>query len=257
MFWLLYADSLETSCHIIKYADDLTLTAETAEEQQQSINEVSAWCKTNNMTTNAEKSVILDLANKLSHHQQRNVAIRLEDEQIPSANHARFLGVIIDRHLTFKEHVDHIYHKVRPLTYILLNLKRSSIPPLHLITFYKLCLQPIITYACPAWYSMLSDELKKRITSLERLALKIIYPGLQSYEERATEAGVLPIQEVLEYKARTHIAKVKQKEHCLHALLPPTKSQLGRHSTRLEDLHIVRCRTALRRSSFIPHYCNI
>jgi hypothetical protein len=75
MFWLLYADSLETSCHIIKYADDLTLTAETAEELQQSINEVSAWCKTNNMTTNAEKSVILDLANKRCHHQQRNVAI--------------------------------------------------------------------------------------------------------------------------------------------------------------------------------------
>jgi hypothetical protein len=151
-----------------------------------------------------------------------------------------------------------MFQRVRPLTYmyVLLNLKRSGIPPEHLITFYKLCLQPVMTYACAAWYPMLTESLRNRITSLERLELKILYPSLESYSDRIAKSGLSAIEQVLENGSVAHMAKIKQEGHCLHHLLPPTKSKTGRHSARLKDIHIVKCRTVLRKSSFILAYSN-
>jgi hypothetical protein len=96
MFWLLYVDSLETSCHTIKYADNITLAAQTTKALQTSINEVYRWCEDHNMTANAKKFVIMNLSNKQTTHDLPEEAIYLEKEKIPSAHHTKSLGAVFE-----------------------------------------------------------------------------------------------------------------------------------------------------------------
>lgn len=258
MFWLLYIDSLDVDCHIIKYADDLTLTSNTTSGLQNAVDQVAAWCKDHNMVANATKSTVLCVSNKRSTIDTSTTPqIQLEGDTILQAESAKFLGVFIDENLTFKRHIEHIISRARPITYVLLNLKRSGLPTEQLRIFYILCIRPIITYASPAWFSLLTQTQKDRLTRLEKIVLKIIRPMDDSYADRLSSLEILPIDSVLERLSLDHMRKIKASPtHCLHPLLPPTNSARGRHSTRLKDVHNTRARTVLRKNTFLLSYCN-
>ena len=257
MFWLLYIDSLDVDCHIIKYADDLTLTSHTVSGLQHAVDQVATWCKDHNMVANATKSAVLHVSNKRSNINTSNIPqIQLDGATISQAKSAKFLGVYVDEHLTFERHIQHIISRTRPLTYVLLNLKRSGLPTEQLRSFYILCIRPIITYASPAWFTLLTQTQKDRIAKLEKIVLKVIKPMEESYADRLASLELLPLDLVIERLSQDHMRKIKSPTHCLHHLLPPTNSASGRHSTRLIDVHNTRARTQLRKNTFLMNFCN-
>ena len=153
VLWLLYIDSLKTtSSSAIKYADDLmhmpNSTTNYKRELQTTINEVTAWCdQPNNMIANPQESVIINFSNIHNHHVPPPDQITMQGETITAEDAAKFLGVTIDKHLTFKEHVDNLAEKTRKLIYTLLDLKRSGIPLILLRNLYIACIRPTIFYA--------------------------------------------------------------------------------------------------------------
>jgi len=208
------------------------------------------------MLANAKKSAVVKLSKKRGKQDDTTPTLKLDTESIPTLKMTKFLGVTIDEHLNFSQHVDNITKKGRSLTYVLLDLKRSGIPRGKLFQFYTSCIRPALTYAAAAWYKMTSKENRKKTESVERLALKIIAPELESYEDRLERCGIPPIEAYINNQAIQHMLKVKDKRHCLHHLLPEQQSRSLRHSKRLEDRYIQRPKTEMRRNSFICHYVN-
>jgi len=62
----------------------------------------------------------------------------------------KFLWVLIDELLTWKEHIAYINKKVASTTYMLNQLKHSF-PKITLKTLYNTLLEPHITYCIPIW----------------------------------------------------------------------------------------------------------
>jgi len=254
MFWLLYVDELNVECDIIKYADDLTLSGTSKQLLQTSLDRVESWCKEHNMIANAKKSAVMNLSNKRSRSTPTTNKLRLNQEEIPTAETTKFLGITFDEHLTFQQHVDYILQSVRPLTYVLLNLKRTGIPKKLLTQYYISCIRTKITYGSVVWYNMLTDQQRQRLTKVEKLALKMIAPELNNYAERLEELQITAITSHIGDLCSKYIAEIKKPGHCLNHLLPPQVSQRvsNRHPLRLRN----DSRTALRGSNFLTLYCN-
>ena len=49
---------------------------------------------------------------------------------------------------------------------------------------YVANIKSVITYACPAWYNLLSDADKTRLERIQRSAAQIMLPFSDDYEQR-------------------------------------------------------------------------
>ena len=86
----------------------------------------------------------------------------IQDHPIKAATHVKYLGVTIDEHSSFNEHVNRIAHKTNTVKTI---LKRNikSCPLQVKENCYKIMVRPIMKYACTVW----SPYTKKNIQILE------------------------------------------------------------------------------------------
>ena len=261
MFWLLYVDNLDASCKIIKYADDLTMIGDATtsyqspQNIQSSIDIVSEWCDQNNMLANAKKSNIMHISNKRTKTSTCNApSAILNGETIPTVKSSKFLGIAVDEHLSFEQHVQDVGEKIRPLTYVLLSLKRSGIPVPLLVKFYISCIRSKITYATPAWFPLATSSSIETLTSLEKLAIKIINPGAESYHDRLQNLSITPLKQYQQQLCHNYVTKVTDPTHCLNELLP--KHSSTRHSERHQHRRNTKCRTKLRERTLFYSYVN-
>ena len=261
LFWLLYIDTLSsTNVTLIKYADDLTITpndtSNAKDSLQNAIDEITKWCEDHNMLANPKKSMTVHFSNIHNRHTPPTTNLTMKGEIVEDVTTMKFLGVMIDNHLTFKSHVDQIAQKTRPLIYTLLDLKRSGIPTSTMLQFYISCIRPIILYACPSWFSMLSKEQQQRLERIENLALKIIDPASTDYADRTSRHKITPIIDLLDTTSRQYIQKIANRtDHCLHNLVKRYAPKTAeRQSKRLNLNRKPNTRTVLRSKCSIIHY---
>ena len=86
----------------------------------------------------------------------------IQNYRIKAVTCTKYLGVTIDEHLSFNEHISRICHKANSMNaFLQRNIK--SCPPRVKEICYKIMVRPIIEYACTVW----SPHTKKNIQSLE------------------------------------------------------------------------------------------
>uniref|UniRef100_A0A8D8QBB9 RNA-directed DNA polymerase n=1 Tax=Cacopsylla melanoneura TaxID=428564 RepID=A0A8D8QBB9_9HEMI len=93
---------------------------------------------------------------------------------ITKTTKSKYLGVIVDQHIKWKEHIDHIRNKLRHLTYIFSNLRRICSMN-HLRQLYFGLAQSIIQYCLVAWggtYQNIIEPLRRSLNILLRVILK-------------------------------------------------------------------------------------
>jgi len=115
-----------------------------------------------------------------------------------------------------------------------------------LVQVYCTRIRTIVSYAAPAWFTMISNTSLNRLEGLQRLCLRVTYPEWRSYNERLTIAGITTLAD--------HLASCCEKYIQKAAL--PTHRLSGRVSTKREchrvtrQKHHVTYKTALRNKSF-------
>ena len=62
--------------------------------------------------------------------------------------------------------------------YFLVVLRRASAMPAHLVRFYVTFIRPILEYATPVWHPGLMQRQSHQLDTVQRLALRSIYPAL-------------------------------------------------------------------------------
>ena len=60
---------------------------------------------------------------------------------------------------------------------MLYQLKRSGIGQHDLVTIYVSVIRQVLEYACPVWHTNLNKHLTESIETVQKRALKCIYPG--------------------------------------------------------------------------------
>ena len=89
----------------------------------------------------------------------------------------KLLGVYLSEDLTWKVHVDYILKKANSRLFCLRLLKKAGLNHTDLITIYCSVIRSILEYASPVWAD-LPDYLCSHLESVQKRALKIIFPGL-------------------------------------------------------------------------------
>ena len=131
--------------------------------------------------------------------------ILINDVQIQQTKTAKLLGVTIDDHLKFKDHVTTTIEKIRAATHGLLTLKRHRVNKTSLVKYYQSQIVPILTYSAPAWYSYTTQHSKDMLERHQSLCLRLIYPNISSYNERLIVTKTARLNDVLHQLCDTYV----------------------------------------------------
>ncbi len=137
------------------YADDSTIhvTGKTIEELESKLNidlkHLQIWCQKNEIAVNAEKTKVklVTTYQRETKLQTSEIKVNFNNTMLVNVNFEKLLGVIIDKHLSRKHHID---KTAKALSNSIAFLKgiRKSLPCQSRLTFYKTLyhMGPIITH---------------------------------------------------------------------------------------------------------------
>ena len=139
---------------------------------------VSDWLHANKLTLNTKKSnyVIFHLYQKKVNYQ---VQLKLFDPNTNSVayleqqDYMKYLGILIDKNLSWKYHIDYLASKISITIGIIARL-RHFIPLSTLLTIYWSLVAPYLTYSVIAWGQAAKSNLLK-ILLLEKRALRLMH----------------------------------------------------------------------------------
>lgn len=111
-----------------------------------------------------------------SHKRFPSVQFRHEDHIIPFSDTVKYLGIFIDKKLTFRKHIESSADKALKCFrsfYPLLN-KKSKLSTDNKIIIFKSVIRPIMLYGCCVWGNAAHSHIKK-LQVLQNRILKTIF----------------------------------------------------------------------------------
>ena len=169
------------TCHDVdtaQFADD-TLLSVSSYRTSAIINKLSRfgsilsrYFKRWHITINSTKSESCFFSKKIAHRHQPQNNIKILNEEIAWKDSVKYLGLHLDKRLTFCKHIDETIIKCERLIRMLYPLiNRNSYLSIHnKLLIYKLYFRPIFCYASPVWNSCAEIHFSK----LQRLQNKVI-----------------------------------------------------------------------------------
>ena len=164
-----------TSGDVNLFADDtsaFTISDSVTELQtslQSVTDDLSSWFAKWALTINVTKTAVMVLCVR------RNVpkiSILINGSEIRQVHVHKHLGLHIDSHLSWTDHVAAVISKVSSKLGLLRRL-RPRLPPLAIHTLFLSCIRPVLEYASLAW-SGLSSGNSERLERLQRSAARLI-----------------------------------------------------------------------------------
>jgi len=165
----------------VLFADDVGIlaTARTIEEAetkaQKSVDIVSDWSKKWRLTLNSTKSEsCIFTTNRKESEVRANICI--DGKAIPFNCTPKFLGVYLDRELTFSKHVSEIAVKAKSKLKMLSALSHTTWGCMKqdLMKVYVSNVRSIMDYAAPGWQPWLAGTHMKALEVVQNKALRIV-----------------------------------------------------------------------------------
>ena len=180
----------------ILYADKTLKNLETTVNNE--LQNLSNWLTANKLTLNIKKSnfVIFRPYQKRLAYQPKLYMFDNEKSKyvcLESKVYIKYLGVLVDQHLSWKYHIDSVVTKISKNVGLIAKL-RHSVPRPILLNIYKSLVHPYLTYGLAAWGQACKTYLNK-ILILQKRVLRLLY--FTDWHEHAIplflDANVLPI----------------------------------------------------------------
>jgi hypothetical protein len=211
LLFLIYVNDLHKTsdnAHFIQYADDTNIIFKadnlhdlkaTAEHEMQSI---ISYFKINKLSLNVNKTNLI-IFNKYQTDQDKtnegNFFLTIDNQQIFPSDSSKFLGVILDKKLSWNEHRNFIAKKISKHVAIIARLKHS-LPNNILKTIYTSLISPHLQYGISSWYTLSNDN--NRILNLQKKVVRHISHShyLAHSDSLFRNVGILKINDVFKTK---------------------------------------------------------
>ena len=180
--FLIYINDLPNSTKIFNFrlfADDSNLfhTFKTGQkdidmnEVNTDLNKVQQWCYANKVTINLSKSNYMIIKGKRRSVQVKG-ALEISGSKLLEVDKASFVGLQIDKHLTWIEHIKMVNRNIRSKVGILFRI-RHYVPQNILVLLYKALIQPHILYGIEVWGTTYKTNLNC-IFLTQKMAMRAI-----------------------------------------------------------------------------------
>ncbi len=172
-----------SSNHIIKFADDTTVVGLISNNDEthyrEEVAQLAEWCGANNLSLNVEKTkeVVLDFRRRNS---TDHPPLTIDCSTVERVSSTKFLGVHITEDLTWTTNTMSLSKKAQQRLHFLRRLKRASLPPPILTTFYRGTIESVLTSCITVWYGNCSAADRKILQRTVNTAAKIIGAPLPS-----------------------------------------------------------------------------
>jgi hypothetical protein len=204
---------------------------------QQAADQLVDWCKANNMTLNVNKTK--EMRVYLGKKELSLSKVVIGQNEVESVVQFKLLGLIINDHLTWHDHVSYITKKAAKRLYYLTLLRRTRMPESDMTEVYTATIRSILEYACEVWGPAISNQLSDMVEHIQFRALKIIFPDL-SYREALNQANLETLHARRDQLCKKFFVEMTQSNHPLNYLLPKTTNKRILRSQRQYDLPKVR-----------------
>ena len=228
MLFLIYINSLPSfvsNGKCVLYADDTTLycSGKTALEAQsnlqRALDSTKLWFKRNKLKINASKSrtMLFGRTFKIS-----NASLKVYASNrvlIERCTHFNLLGLVLDEHLNWHEHINHLSKIVAPKLGLLKHL--SYILPLNTLShLYKSIIQPHIDYAL----TVFGNNIKYNSNFLQRLQNRAARIITHTYDYNTPSAFLIKNLKWMTVDNRYHYFVAVTTFKALMGLVPDTIS---------------------------------
>ena len=160
-----------------KYVDDTTIAECIYKKEgsriQSDVEELIAKSNQNKFQLNELKCEELQILFAKSAAEFAPIVINGKEIEVKST--VKLLVLNISSDLRWNCHVAEISRKVASGLYFRKQLKRANIPTKDLLIFYRICIRPVMEYACPVFHNLLPAYLSVELEQLQKRAMQIIF----------------------------------------------------------------------------------
>ena len=162
---------------VIAFADDLVIMtkAESIPEAENirnaELRKISTWARENKLQFNEQKSQIM-LLTRRKRKEIKEDKIYLNNRPLIQVNSMKYLGIIFDHKLTFREHINYMAEKCTKLIFSLSKSAKLNWGLQHaaLISIYTGAILPLLLYGAPVRYKAIDIASNKlKLTRVQRL----------------------------------------------------------------------------------------
>lgn len=206
---------------LYQYADD-TAVITTAQNQnsvasniQTHLKLIEYWCKKWKVEINADKTQAIIFTNKRKPPRKK---LRVGTKEINWAKKVKYLGVVYDKKLIWKEHIQETHKKGRALMAQLYPLigRKSKMPLKTKLLLYNQIIVPGMLYSAPAWGNAKKYNLHK-IQVIQNKCLRTITnaPWFVRNKQLHEDLNVKTIHTRIEDMNKNLLEKVAQSKNAL------------------------------------------
>lgn len=238
LLYLIYTADLPTNKNMLvaTFADDTALLAshrnsETASRDlQNSLIEIQHWLKKWRIKANEGKSVHVTFSNRRGNCP----AVTLNDIPLPQEDSAKYLGLHLDRRLTWKKHIQmkskQLRTKYSKMYWLMGSASQLSLE--NKLLLYKVILKPIWTYGIELW----GTTSNSNIDILERFQSRILRqivnaPWFVKNSVIAYDLNIKSVREIVTSSSKRYLERLELHPNQLARNLPMFRDQrrLKRH----------------------------
>lgn len=182
LLFLIYINDLPNCLNMSRprmFADDTSISysSNSLDEMQFVINSelenLNTWLTANKLSLNVVKTEFMIIGSRQRMHATQNViSISINNREINRVNVTKSLGMYIDSHLSWSEHIDKIAKKVSSAIGALKRV-RPFISRKTAVQLYFALIQPHFDYCCSVWDG-LGDTLATKLQKLQNRAVRVI-----------------------------------------------------------------------------------
>jgi hypothetical protein len=161
LLFIIYSNDMPFNLNISKailFADDTTIFYSSKdvlllyELVNKDLQLLSDWYRANKLSVNPSKTNYMLFNKSKKIIDDHNYELYLNDDKIKSVNSTKFLGLVIDNKLEWKEHIHICRNKIASGIYAM-NSSKNTLSTALLKTVYNSLIQPYLTYGLLLWGS--------------------------------------------------------------------------------------------------------
>jgi hypothetical protein len=132
---------------------------------------ISSWATANKIRFNDSKSKTM-LLSRRKRKEQKEIYIFLNNRQITQVYSLKYLGIIFDPKLSFKDHINYMTEKCSKLIFALAKSAKLNWGLSHAAfkTIYTGAILPLLQYGAPIWINAINNATyKTKLIRVQRL----------------------------------------------------------------------------------------
>ena len=173
------------------------------------LTKLNDWTLAHRLTIHPDKTKLLIVSNRIPPN--RNLSIRFLDIETNQSNSCKYLGVHLDKKLSFKDHIKYVNGKISRHTGILYKI-RNNLPMKARLDYYYAFIYPYLSYNIIIWGSTFETHLLPLITQHKRTIRTITGAGYRDHTDPLFKRlKLLKLQDIYYFHLGTYMFRARSR----------------------------------------------